>query len=290
MGGVAAFQVTHQCKSLCLNLTFNVEISHTLPARLELIMTLFQNLKTSLTTCCALAALVFVSSNALAADADVAAALAHPDRPSAEATEDARRKPAEILAFAGLQTGMTVLEMEAGGGYFTEILAWAVGPNGTVIMQNPPAFDSFVGDAPAERSGRVSNIRVSRVNFDDLQEPDASVDMVTWILGPHELGYTPGGVNLGDPAKTFSEIARVLKPGGVLLAVDHIAPADSGLEAGGTLHRIEESLVTQLAADAGLSVLRSSDILKNPDDPLNVGVFDPSIQGKTSQFVVLYRK
>ena len=185
---------------------------------------------------------------------------------------------------------MTVLEMEAGGGYFTEILARAVGPNGTIIMQNPPAFDEFIGDAPAVRSGRVPNIRVSRVNFDDLQEADGSVDMVTWILGPHELGYTPGGANLGDPAKTFSEIARVLKPGGVLLAVDHIAPADSGIEAGGTLHRIEESLVTEMAAAAGLSFVRSSDILKNPDDPLNAGVFDPAIQGKTSQFVVLYLK
>jgi len=253
-------------------------------------MTLLKKLLTSLSTVCALTALVFASSTAFAAAPDVAAALAHADRPSADAAEDARRKPAEILAFAGLETGMTVLEMEAGGGYFTEILARAVGPNGTIIMQNPPAFDEFIGDAPAVRSGRVPNIRVSRVNFDDLQEADGSVDMVTWILGPHELGYTPGGANLGDPAKTFSEIARVLKPGGVLLAVDHIAPADSGIEAGGTLHRIEESLVTEMAAAAGLSFVRSSDILKNPDDPLNAGVFDPAIQGKTSQFVVLYLK
>lgn len=250
---------------------------------------LSKTLKT-LATGCTLSALVFSSGMAAAAAADVTAALTQAGRPSEDAAEDARRKPVETLAFAGLETGMTVLELEAGGGYYTEILARAVGPDGTVIMQNPPSFDGFIGDAPATRSARLSNVRVSRTNFDELQEADASVDMVTWILGPHELGFAPGGASLGDPAGTFSEIARVLKPGGVLLAVDHIAPDGSGIEAGGTLHRIEESLVTEMAAAAGLSVVRSSDLLKNADDPLTTGVFDPSIQGRTSQFVVLYQK
>lgn len=231
-------------------------------------------------------------SNAIAAEADVAAALADPDRPSEDVVNDERRKPAEVLGFAGLETGMDVFELEAGGGYYTEILSRAVGANGSVVLHHTPGLMGFVGDGIDIRTAnnRLANVRVSLTNFDALDAMDNSIDMVTWILGPHELGFLPDGNSMGDPAATFSEIARVLKPGGVLLASDHIAADGAGLEAGGTVHRVEESVVTELAEAAGLTVLRSSDLLKNPDDPLTSSVFDPSIRGNTSQFLLLYQK
>ncbi|MCB1671607.1 MAG: methyltransferase domain-containing protein [Gammaproteobacteria bacterium] len=221
----------------------------------------------------------------------VADALVHGDRPEADAADDARRMPLEVLAFAGLQRGMTVFELEAGGGYYTEILSRAVGPAGEVVMHNPPSFDSFLGDSVAQRvDGRLSNVRVSRTNFNTLEAADNSMDMVTWILGPHELGYMPNGESLGDGETAFAEIARILKPGGLFLAIDHIGPAGSGVEVGGTLHRIREEVVTGYAEGAGLSVLRTSNLHKNADDPLDNSVFDSSIQGQTSKFVVLFRK
>lgn len=238
-----------------------------------------------------LALLIVPGASAATADM-LAAALANPDRPAADVADDVNRKPLEVLTFAGFQPGMAVFEMEAGGGYFTEILGRAVGMNGSVVMQNPPSFDSFVGDAYETRLGnnRLSTVRMSKSGFDALDAADNSIDLVTWIMGPHELGFEPGGENLGDPGQTFSEIARILKPGGSLLMIDHIAAPGSGIEVGGTLHRISESLATELAGGAGLSVVKSSELFRNPTDPLDIGVFDPAIQGKTSKFMVLYRK
>lgn len=241
---------------------------------------------------CTLYAMTLLGGTAMAQNANVAAALSHSERPSDDAAEDARRMPAQVLAFAGLQTGMTVLELEAGGGYYTEILSRAVGPNGHVILHHPPGLMSFVGDGIDLRTAnnRLTNVRVSITDFDALDVPDNSVDLVTWILGPHEIGFMPDGNSLGDPDASFAEIARVLKPGGVLIASDHIAVDGTGVEVGGTLHRIAENTVTELARSAGLTREASSKILENADDPLTNSVFAPEIRGNTSQFIVRYRK
>jgi predicted methyltransferase len=223
---------------------------------------------------------------------DAAAVLAAPNRFEGDSANDTRRKAVETLNVLQLRAGDAVFEIEAGGGYWTELFATAVGPAGKVTMQNPAGFIPFVKDTLAKRftPGRLSNVRQSISNFDALDAASASVDVVTWFQGPHELFYKPEGVNLGDPVKSYAEIARILKPGGVFVVVDHAAKAGAPPSSGNDLHRIDPALVIASAKAAGLTLEAQETFLLRAEDDLSKNVFDPAIRGKTSQFVLRFRK
>jgi predicted methyltransferase len=220
-------------------------------------------------------------------------AFAKDDRPQADYEQHETRKAREVLAFTGISNNMAVIEMEAGGGVYTEVFSKTVGSGGTVYMQNPPLFDGFAGDAIKARvaDNRLPNVSLMRTAFDTLPVADASVDVVTWFLGPHELWFYPDGAEkgiLGDPDKAFAEIARVLKSGGHFIALDHQAAPGSPAETGGTTHRIDRSIVIQRAEAAGLSLVDESDLLANPDDDYTKGVFDPAVRRKTDRFLLKF--
>ncbi len=220
-------------------------------------------------------------------------AVEHPDRPADDVALDPARKPLDVMSFAGIEDGQTLLELEAGSGYFTELLARAVGPSGRIYMHNPPAFDAFLGNAVDERlSGRLTNVTVLKTNFDRLPLPDNSVDIVTWFQGPHELWYMPEGADgpLGDPEATFAAIARVLRPGGTFVVLDHRAPAGAPPSTGGETHRIDPAIILDLARQAGFTVDGESDVLRNESDDLLLNVFDERVRRKTDQFLIAFSK
>lgn len=222
-----------------------------------------------------------------------AAAVADSRRPEADRVEDERRKPAVALEFFQVAPGMTIFEIEAGAGWYTELLSHLAGPGGAVVMQNPEGFRAFVGEQIDARleDDRLANVRQSLSNFDALDAPDRSVDVATWVQGPHELYYTPSeGVTLGDPAKSYAEIFRILKPRGVFAVIDHSATADAPESVGDTLHRVDRAIVVKAAEAAGFILEAESDFLANPEDPRTITVFDPAIRGKTDQFALRFRK
>ncbi len=222
-----------------------------------------------------------------------ATAVADPARLDEDRKDDERRKPATALEFFEIAPGMTVFEIEAGAGWYTELLSHAVGPEGSVVMQNPPGFLSFVGEQVNARlaNNRLANVRQSLSIFDSFDATDASADLVTWVQGPHELYYKPDdGSMLGDPSKSYAEIYRITKPGGVFAVIDHSAVAGAPATTGDDLHRIDRAIVVAMAEAAGFKLEAESGFLANPDDPRTIAVFDPAIRGHTDQFALRFRK
>jgi predicted methyltransferase len=86
------------------------------------------------------------------------------------------------------------------------------------------------------------------------------------------------------------QIVTALKPGGVLLIVDHAARDGSGSDHAPTLHRIDEAFARQRISHYGLVFDASLDALRRGDDDRSLNVFDPAIRGRTDRFVHRYRK
>ena len=170
---------------------------------------------------------------------DYAALMAAPDRSDADRQADKRRDPVPLLAFAGVRPGMKVLDMAAGGGYSTELMARAVAPNGIVYAQNP----ADLGDKPkAAFEARLQTPAMKDVvadirPFDDPIPPDVhDLDLITFLFYYHDTSY----MNV-DRAAMDRKMFAALKPGGYLVIADHSALPGQGISVNKTLHRIEES-------------------------------------------------
>src|SRR5690348_17054412 len=85
------------------------------------------------------------------ADPNLDQAIANPDRTAADRERDARDKPAEVMAFAGVKPGMVVADIFSAGGYYTELLSGAVGPTGKVLAINNVPYAQYSKKEIAER-------------------------------------------------------------------------------------------------------------------------------------------
>jgi len=232
---------------------------------------------------------------ALTPPSNIAAALADPGRPAADAARDAARKPAEVIAFAGLKAGDRIIDFIPGGGYFTRILSGVVGPKGHVYSMVPGA----AADMEAKGTATINDFAASHDNVSvvitkgiDLSAPGGPADVFWTAQNYHDL-YNP--LTKGAPAPTSmmpinKAVFAALKPGGVYLIIDHVAPAGSGTSDTNTLHRIDPERVKADVTAAGFIFVGSSEVLRNPGDPHTAIVFDPSIRGHTDQFVFKFRK
>jgi predicted methyltransferase len=245
----------------------------------------------NLTLLCALCLLAV--GRAAAADA-YDAAVAHTGRSAADLKRDALDHPADILRLAGIKAGMRVADVLAGDGYYSELASYVVGPKGKVFMINNAAFDHWSEGPLQERlkSDRLANVEHQTLDLNHMNIAPGSVDAVLLIKVYHDL-YWVDPTNEWpkiDTSGVLDQLVRALKPGGVLLLVDHSAKPGSGTTVASSLHRIEESYAVKDFESRGLKVAAKSDLLRRPDDARDQISYKGPALGKTDRFVLVFRK
>ena len=239
-----------------------------------------------------------------------AAIVASPDRSAADRANDARRKPAELLTFIGVRPGMVALDVSAGRGYTTDLIARAVGPAGRVYAQTAPRdagraqpaqSEGMAAPAPAAapaaaapppalaeraRNPATSNIVPLVRRFDDPVPPEVTnggLDLVTLIFNYHDLGFL--GV---DRARMNRAIFDGLKRGGMYVIADHSGRDGTGISESGTLHRVEEAFVVTEVQAAGFRLAAQSNFMRNPADPRDRNTPEPPMP--KDEFVLKFVK
>jgi predicted methyltransferase len=195
---------------------------------------------------------------------DYAAQLAAPDRTDADRDADKRRDPVPFLKFADVRPGMKVLDMGAGGGYSTELIARAVAPNGKVWGQYPAdAFPKGVEAFQARlKTPAMSDAAADVQPYDDpIPAGVSNLDLITFLFYYHDTTYMKV-----DRAAMDKKMFDVLKPGGFLVLADHSAKAGADLSVGKLLHRIDEAVVRQELEAAGFKFVAEGDFWRVPGD------------------------
>jgi predicted methyltransferase len=238
-------------------------------------------------------ACAFPSAQARATDA-YDAAVAHVGRSTEDLKRDSLDHPADILRLAGIKSGMRVADVLAGDGYYSELASYLVGPTGKVFMINNSAFDNW-SDGPRQTrlaSDRLPNVEHETLDLNHMNLKARSLDAVFLIKVYHDLYWVDakGEWPKIDTHSVLAQLTRALKPGGVLLLVDHSAKAGSGNAAASALHRIEESYAIKDLESFGLKVAAHSDLLRRPDDARDQISYKGPMLGKTDRFVLIFRK
>jgi predicted methyltransferase len=207
--------------------------------------------------------------------------IADPIRTDQDRRMDASRHPAEFLPFTQAKSGMMALDVSAGAGYTTQLLALAVAPDGKLWAQTPrpgPTLQKRLADHPQP------NLILVERPFDDPIPPDApKLDLITIVLNYHDITYLPV-----DRAKMNQRLFAALKSGGRIVVVDHSGRSGTGITEGKTLHRIDEAVVRTELQEAGFVLEAEGDFLRNPADSRTESSNEPKVP--TDKFALRFVK
>jgi predicted methyltransferase len=218
------------------------------------------------------------------------AALADPTRESDNRALDAGRMPAQVLAFARLRRGDAVGDWGAGGGYYSELIADAVGPAGTVYAIGIAA--NYDAKTWQPILAHHANIRPLFAAGEAQALAPGSLDVIFAHLEYHDLYWSSAKYHY--PVRDVDAVLRnwfaALRPGGRVIVIDHVALPGDPRETAGKYHRIDPARVRADFARAGFVLDGESTVLHREDDPHSVIVFDPAVRGHTDRFVMRFVK
>ncbi|MGH8371102.1 MAG: class I SAM-dependent methyltransferase [Gammaproteobacteria bacterium] len=206
--------------------------------------------------------------------------------------DDARRQMIAVMKFSEVKPGQKVLELVPGKGYWTRVFSGIVGSKGHVYTVWPDQMMKYATKSYPEWQALVATPHYANVSL--LQQPGAQlsvpepVDVVFTCQNYHD--YHDPFMGPVDMLAFDKQVFGALKPGGLFVVIDHVAPAGSGISDTNTLHRIDPAVVKKEVEAAGFVFDGESNALRNPADPHTIAVFDKSIRGHTDQFIYRFRK
>ena len=233
-------------------------------------------------------------SAAPAPSVSIAAAVASPARSPDNVKLDEGRKPAQVLKFLGLKSGMNVLDLFGANAYWAEMTAPVVGPKGHVTVWMPTQFYSDKTKASfGAFAAKHPNVSIIVSPFEAPQLPKNYADFVILNDNYHDTYWQSAKNKIPqmDPNAFLKAVYESMKPGAVIGVIDHIANPNSDTRATvEKLHRIDPNVVKADFKRAGFVFVKSSDLLRNPADDHSLLVFDPKVRGHTDRFVFEFRK
>ncbi len=220
-------------------------------------------------------------------------AMSNPARPAADRKRDPLDLPADVLRLAGIKPGMQVADLMAAEGYYTELVSKIVGTKGHVLMLNNAAYDGWSPGWPKRiADNRLPNVEHRTVDLNHMDLAAGSLDAVLMIKIYHDLYWIDpkGEWPRIDVSAVLDQLARALKPGGVLLVVDHSAKAGTGNADASRLHRIDEAFAKKDIESHGFELVAHSDVLRKPEDKRDLLSYEGPGLNHTDRFVLVFRR
>jgi len=204
---------------------------------------------------------------------------------------DKLSKGPEVVSLVNIESGMTVLDVFGGGGYYSEIVAGIVGDTGKVYLHNNQAYMPYVEKELIARlkENRLANVKRYDREADKLGFSAEQFDVAFHILGYHDLYHTTAGWKV-DKDGFLKQLGPAIKQGGKLVIVDHSAVNNSKTKHSQDLHRIDKQYVIDELKGYGFNLTIDSDLLSNDKDTRMISPFKPEMRRKTDRFVLVFEK